>query len=555
MNIKSSEKKENSLAEIIIEVGAEELESAIGKAYVKNRNRIAVPGFRKGKAPRKIIEKMYGESVFHSDALDALIPDALKALADGTDLKIVGYPQVTDADFAEGNKGVDITITATLYPEITLGEYKGLSAVKPAAEVADEEIDSEIAGMRLRNASIEKTDRPAINGDTAIIDFEGFLDGEPFENGSGNNFELKLGSNTFIPGFEEKMHGMSVGEERDLDLVFPDNYAGHLAGKAVVFKVKLLELKEEILPDLDDEFAKDVSEFDTLEEYRADIRDKLMKARESEADIAFENALMDKVVESFEADLPASMVEEQMDIGMNNFATQVSGYGMDPSSYLQMMNTTPDVFRENMRKSSEKQVKIMLALEKIAELENIEVSAEEIEKEYEEGAKRYSMEVDKLKESVSESMITRDIKIRLAARVVTENAIAEDPPEEPPEKAGAEAAEADAAEEGKPKEKAVAGQSKPAQKKAPASKKTTASAAGKDGGKKTAGTAAKKPADGGVDTADGGAPTTDDEAPAVKSPADNPADNAGAPDVKDAEKPKKPAARKPKAAATPSGEE
>lgn len=426
MNIKSCEKKEKSEADVIIEVSGEELDSAIGKAYIKSRNKISVPGFRKGKAPRKIIEKMYGESIFHSDALDVLLPSVIKTVADESGLRIVGFPQATDVEFKDKNEGVDITITVALYPEVAIGNYKGLSAVKPVVEVSDTEIDSEIAGIRLRNARIEKADRPAAVGDIAVIDYEGFIDGEPFDGGNAANYELELGSNTFIPGFEDKLNGMISGDERDLDLVFPENYAGDLAGKPVVFKVKLIEVKEKILPDLDDEFAKDVSEFDTLDEYKADIRNRLMTSGQTEADIEFENTLMDKLIEAVDAEIPEAMVEEQMENSMNNFASQISAHGMDPSTYLQIMGITPEVFRENMRKSSERQVKVMLALEKVAELEGIEVSDDDLEAEYKDGAERYEMEVDKLKESVSEDVIKRDIKIRRAAQIVTENATAEE---------------------------------------------------------------------------------------------------------------------------------
>lgn len=429
MNIKSCEKREKSEAEIVVEINTEEFDSAIGKAYIKIRNQIAVPGFRKGKAPRKIIEKMYGATVFHSDALDALIPSVMKTISEESGLRIIGFPQVTDVNIQDGNNGADITVAVAVYPEITLGEYKGLSAVKPAVEAPESEIDSEIAGMRLRNARIEKADRPAINGDVAVIDYEGFVDGEPFEGGKGADYELELGSGSFIPGFEEKIQGMTAGEQRDLELVFPDNYAEHLAGKPVVFKVKLNELKEKILPELDDEFAKDVSEFDTLDEYRADIREKLMKSRQTDADAIFENALMDKVVEAMEAEIPDAMIETQMDNSVESFARRLSTYGMDPAAYFQAMKVSPETFRENMRESSEKQVRVMLALEKIAEVEGIEISAEDIENEYKELAERYSMEVDKLKESVREEDVMQDLKVRRAAKVVVDSASAESAPE------------------------------------------------------------------------------------------------------------------------------
>ena len=433
MNIKSKEKKENSIVEILVEVSAEEFDTAVNEAFRKSRNSISVPGFRKGKAPRKIVERMYGASVFHEDALDIIMPKVLSLLDEQLDLKLVGMPHVTDVDIKEDNSGVDVTVSAAVYPEVTLGAYKGLSAVKPAAEVMESEIDGEIDGIRRRNARIEKADRPAVNGDIAVIDYEGFVDGETFEGGSSENYELKLGSGAFIPGFEEKVEGMAAGEERSIELMFPENYAEPLAGKPVVFKVKLIEVRENILPDLDDEFAKDVSEFDTLDEYKADIRERRLKIKREEADAAFENALIEKVVESLEADMPDAMVEEQMDNAMQNFTRQVTAYGMEPAAYLQMMNTTPEEFRENSRASSEKQAKMMLALEKIAELEDIKVSDEEIENDYKEASERYGMELDRVKETVPADTIASDIKLRRAAKIVVENAFAEDPPADTPE--------------------------------------------------------------------------------------------------------------------------
>ena len=454
MNIKSSEKKEKSMVELIVEVSAEEFDSAINDAFKKNRNSISVPGFRKGKAPRKIIERMYGATIFHSDALDIILPSVLSFAATESKLNLIGYPDVSDVDINEGGGGIDVTINIAEYPAVKIGEYKGLSAVKPAAEVPESLIDSEIAGIRLRNARFEKAERPALNGDVAVIDYEGFVDGETFEGGSAVDYELELGSNSFIPGFEEKIQGMTVDEERDLDLVFPENYTEELAGKSVVFKVRLKELREKILPDIDDEFAKDVSEFDTMDEYKASIKEKFMNARQEDADAAFENALMSKIIETMVADIPDVMVEEQLDNAMNNFAQQISAYGMDPASYLQMTNTTPEAFRETMRTSSEKQVKMMLALEKIAELEGISISDEDIENEYKEAAERYSMELEKFKESVNDEAISRDIKFKRAAKIVTDSAIAEDPPldEEPPTDEELPVTEEDTAAEETPSE-------------------------------------------------------------------------------------------------------
>jgi trigger factor len=424
--IKSSEKKEKSTAELIIEVNAEEFNASISQAYRKNRNSISVPGFRKGKAPQKIVERMYGASIFHNDALDIIMPSIFEFVAKESQMRLVGQPTVTNVDLEKEEGGFDITISAGLYPEVTLGEYKGLSAPKPRVQVSDDEVDTEIEAVRQRNARYETTERPAANGDTAVIDYEGFVDGEVFEGGSGENYELVLGSGSFIPGFEDGVQGMSAGEERDLDLVFPEEYTEELAGKPVVFKVKLNEIRETILPELDDEFAIDVSEFDTFEEYKNSIREKFEKARQAEADAEFENALLDKIALTMEADIPDVMVEEQMNYALDRFARQVSAYGRDPGTYIQMTGKTPQEFRESMRESCEKQVRVTLALEKILELENIEISEEEIESGYIEYAERYGFEVDKVKENLTEEDLVQELKLKRAAKIVADNATAEE---------------------------------------------------------------------------------------------------------------------------------
>jgi len=466
LKLKSSEKKEKNEVEIIVEVEPEELETAVNKAFIKNRNRIAVPGFRKGKAPRKMIEKMYGAEIFISDALDELLPETLGFAMKETEHDVVGFPKVSDVDLKDDNTRVEITVIAALRPEVTLGKYKGLSGQKPSVEVPDSEVENEIASTRTRNARIEKADRPAKNGDIAVIDFEGFVDNVAFDGGKGENYELELGSGQFIPGFEDQVEGMEVGQERDIDLVFPEQYKADLAGKPVIFKVKLNEVKEKILPDLDDEFAKDVSEFDTLEEYKADIKDRIMKTRQQDVDETFESVLIDQIVESMEAEIPEAMIDEQFENQMNNLSRQISAYGMQPAQYMQMMGVTPDQFKERMRDSSIKQVKASLALEKIAELENIVVNDEQIEEEYKDAAERFRMEIDKVKESVSREDITRDLKLRNAAKFVVDNAIIEEFKAETPKKSAPKKTEANKAETKKTETK------KPAAKK-PAAKKET----------------------------------------------------------------------------------
>ena len=426
MKIIQCDKKENSKVEVLVEVSREEYDLAAGKIFMKVRKSMPVPGFRNGKAPRRVVERIYGATVFLSDALELLYPDILKTISDEDDYKIVDQPVIADVDFKEEGGGLSVTVAFTAYPEVELGEYKGISATKVSSEVPESEIDAEIAEIRLRNARFEGVDRPAEDGDTAVIDFEGFLDGEPFDGGKGDGFELELGSGLFIPGFEEKVVGMTAGETRDIDLVFPDEYEPGLAGKAVVFKVSLIEVREKQMPDLDDEFAKDVSEFDTLSEYKADIRAKLEEERRKEADEAFEGALMDKIIDNMDADVPEMMIEKRMDAAMKSFAQRVAALDMDPMQYLQMMGTTPEAFRESSRSSSIRQARIALALDKIAELEGIEISDEEIEGEYAAAAERLGKEAGELRDNVDRDDLAHDLKLRAALKLVMDNAVAVD---------------------------------------------------------------------------------------------------------------------------------
>jgi len=434
LKIKSCELGEKSEYQIIVEVTPEEFESAVGKAFIKARKSVFVPGFRKGKASRKIIEGMYGATVFHPDALDIILPEVVEFVdKEQNDIKTVGDPQVTDIDIKEDKSGVVVTISHAAYPEVKLGEYKGLSAVKLSADIPESLVDAEVETARNRNARIEKAERPAVDGDITIIDFDGYVDGKQFEGGKAEGFELELGSKAFIPGFEDQLIGMNPGEERDIELVFPEEYTPELSGKPVVFKVKLVEIKEKLLPELDDEFAKDVSEFDTLKEYKADIKQRLTDAKQSESDAQFENALLDKLIENIEVEVPEVMIENQIDISVDNFVRQMQSYGMDPAQYLKMTGMTPEEFRANMREGCEKTVKITLALDKIAEVESIEVSDEEVENEYKEASERFEMEIDKIKESVPKDRIVKDIKSRHALKLVTDTAKAEDAPAFEPE--------------------------------------------------------------------------------------------------------------------------
>ena len=431
MILKSCEKKEKSTYGLVVEVTPDEFNAAIDQAYKKVKGQIAVPGFRKGKAPRKIVESMYGATVFYEDAADIIVPVAMNFGAVESKLNIVGQPTIDDIDIAE-DKTVTLTYTVGVYPEITLKEYKGLSAVKPVVEVTDSDIDTEIEKVRYQNARIETVSRPVINGDTVNLNYCGTLDGVAFEGGTAENYELKIGSNTFIPGFEEKMQGMVTGEERDLELTFPTEYhSAELAGKDVIFHVKVNEIKSQVLPELDDEFVKDVSEdCDTVEDYRKQMAETIRMNKEASAHATFENNVMDKLVEAVEGDIPESMIEAYIDNQVNNMRQNLSQYGMELEMYLNMMNMTMEAFRGNMRENAEKNAKVTVALEKVAELENIEISEEEIAEGFKELAERWGAEVEDIRKEIADDMMIHDLKVRRAERIVMDSAVAEAPAEE-----------------------------------------------------------------------------------------------------------------------------
>jgi trigger factor len=425
VNVTAFEKKENNTAELTVEIEAEIFNGAVESVYKRTRGKISVPGFRPGKAPRKIIENLYGASVFQDDALDEVLPEALSFGIKEKELRTVGYPKLGDVSVGD-DKTVSAIFTVTLYPEIEIGEYKGIRASKPSTDVPESAVDSEIEALRLRNASLETTDRPAINGDTVIIDYAGSIDGVPFDGGTAENHELELGSGSFIPGFEEKLQGMTTGETRDIEVVFPEEYhAEQLAGKPAVFNVTLREVRTKILPEADDEFAKDVSEFDTITEYRADVRKKLEEAREKDAADWFENALLDALAETVTGEIPEEMIEEQIDSGLRNMQTQLSQYGIDPDAYFKMSGLTTEDYRRDSRPQAEKQVKVSLALEKIVEKEDITATDEQVEAMYAEMAERYSTDVDTVKGSVEEDAARHETKMRAAIKLVVENGIAE----------------------------------------------------------------------------------------------------------------------------------
>ncbi len=423
MVIKSTERKGNE-ATIVVEIDKELMESGVNKAYMKARKSIQIPGFRKGKAPRKMIEAMYGAHVFYEDGLEEIFPEVYEfAVAKQEGFKAIGRPSLTDMQISEDNV-VTLTLTTEVYPEVTLGQYKGLEVEKAEATVTDEQVAAELDRMAQNVASTETVERAAEMGDTANIDFEGFDNGVPFDGGKGDNFDLKLGSGQFVPGFEEQIVGMNVGEEKDIDITFPENYHAELAGKAVVFHVKLNKLSVTVAPEMDDEFAKDVSEFDTLDELKADIRAKALEQAEKNINSTFEQACVEKAAENTTVEMPKALIESELDTQMERFAyqLQMSGYSME--QYAQMMGGDVSTMRNAFRPAAEKQAKITVTLEKIVEVEGITVSDEELETEFKALAEQYQLEVEKVKEMVPVEEITAGLTNRKAVKVITEAAVA-----------------------------------------------------------------------------------------------------------------------------------
>ena len=422
MNVKSIEKNGNQ-ATIVVEIDKELMESGVNKAYMKARKQIMIPGFRKGKAPRKMIEAMYGAHVFFEDGLEEIFPEVYEEAVVKQDLKAIGRPSLTDMQISEENI-VTITITTDVYPEVTLGQYKGLEIEKAEAEVTDAQVQAELDRMAQNVASTETVERAAAMGDTANIDFEGFDNGVPFDGGKGENFDLKLGSGQFVPGFEEQVVGMTAGEEKDINITFPENYHAELAGKPVVFHVKLNKVTETVVPAQDDEFAKDVSEFDTLDELKADIRAKALENAQKQLDSAFEQACVDKASENTTVDMPAALIEAELDEQMNRFAyqLQMSGYSME--QYAQMMGGDVNTMRNAFRPAAEKQAKTNVTLAKIVEVEGITVTEEDMAAEYEALAKQYELDVEKVKDMVPADEIKTSLETRRAVKIIVDSAVA-----------------------------------------------------------------------------------------------------------------------------------
>ena len=421
------EKLENNMAKLTIEVSAEELEKAIEGAYQKNRNKISIPGFRKGKAPRKMIEQIYGKEIFYEDAANALIPDAYdKALEECTE-EIVSNPKITVTQLEAGKSFIFIAEVA-LKPEVTLGKYKGVKVDAFNAEVTDSEINAEIDREREKNArTIDVTDRAVKDGDVTVIDFEGFVDGVAFEGGKGEDYPLTIGSGAFIPGFEAALIGAKIGEKTDVNVTFPEDYqAAELAGKAAVFKCTVKKIQEKLLPELDDDFVEEVSEeSDTVEQYKEEIRKKLAQRKESDAKAAKEDAVVDAIIADAKMDIPDAMVETQQRQMVEEFAQRMQAQGLSMEQYMQFTGTSADMLLEQAKPQALKRIQSRLVLEAVVAAEKIEASEEEFEEEVKTMGEAYQMDADKVKELLGENgrkQVMDDICIKKAVEFVVENA-------------------------------------------------------------------------------------------------------------------------------------
>lgn len=420
------EKMEKNMAKLTIEVSAEDLDKAMQSAYQKAKGKISIPGFRKGKAPRKMIEQMYGKGIFLEDAANALIPEHYSKALEECDLEIVSQPEI-DVTQAEPGKPFIFTAEVAVKPEVTLGEYKGLEVPKAEIEVTDEEVDAEIKKEQEKNSrTVTIEDRAAQNDDIVTIDFEGFVDDVAFDGGKGTEYPLTLGSNTFIPGFEEQLVGAKTGDHVDVNVTFPEEYqAPELAGKAAVFKCEVKKIEAKELPELDDDFAKDVSEFDTLAEYRDSIRKNLVEKKESDAVRAKEDAAIDKVIENAEMEIPEAMIQSQCRQMADDFSRRMQSQGLSMEQYFQFTGLTAEKMMEDMKPQALKRIQTRLVLEKIAEVENIQPSEEEISEEISKMAEMYKMEADKLKELLGErelEQMKKDMAVQKAVTLVADAA-------------------------------------------------------------------------------------------------------------------------------------
>ena len=467
MKLIKNEQIEKNTVKLTIGVDKETFEKAVDKAYKKNVKQITIPGFRKGKAPRKIIEKYYGEGVFYEDAVNFVCPEAYEYAVKEAGIEPVDRPEI-DIETIGGEEDLVLTATVTVKPEVTLGEYKGIKCEKTVYETKDEDVDAEIKANAEKSARLVSVEDRAVQmGDITVIDFEGFTDGVAFEGGKGTNHTLEIGSGQFIPGFEDQLVGAEIGVETEVNVTFPEQYhSEQLKGKPAVFKVTVKEIKVKELPELDDDFAKDVSEFDTFEAYKNSIKEKLDKSNEARTKAEFENKLVEAVCENAEIDIPQCMIDNRIEELIREFGYRLSSQGLNMEQYMQITGATADTFKEQFKDQAEAQVKSSLVLEKIVKLENIEVTEEDVEKELQTMADMYGMELDKVKTLIGDNekeSMKEDLKMKKAVELIAENA-----------KVGKSAAKKTAAKKpaAKAADKVEDGEKAPA-KKAPA-KKTTA---------------------------------------------------------------------------------
>lgn len=467
MSLVSANKTETNTYAVEIAVSAEDFRAAIQQAYMKQRKSIVIPGFRKGKAPLMMIEKLYGQEVFFEDALEIVFPTVVQAAYDEAGITPVDQPRDVDVKTMSKEEGVVLAFNVTVKPEITVKAYKGLTAEKADSKVTKEEIDHEIEHMLDRGARIvDVDDRAAKDGDITVIDFEGFVDGAAFDGGKAEKYSLTLGSGSFIPGFEEQVAGHSVGEEFDVNVKFPTDYAPELADKEAVFKIKLHEIKVKELPELDDEFAKDMGEYETVADLKKGIEEDILKRKQESAQRAFEDAVIEALCENVEGEIPECMYDNKAAENVDSFAQRVAQQGIDLDTYLMYMGMDKAMFESQMRERAVSDVKIELAVEKIIELEGIEASEEAINEEYTKMSEMYQIEVEKLKGIVPEATVAAEIKKQEAFKVVIDSAKAKKP----------------AAKKTTKKKEAAEGEAAPAEEKAekkPAAKKTTKKAAPK----------------------------------------------------------------------------
>ncbi len=429
MSVKSCEKLEKSMVALTVEVSAADFEAAVDKAYKKQRGSIRVPGFRPGKAPRKMIESMYGAGVFYEEAVNIALPDAYGAAVKEQELKVVGYPEVEL--LSVGKEGFSFKASVAVYPEVKLGQYKGLEAPKAEVKVTAADVNARLKEMAERNSRmVSVEDRAVKKGDIANIDFEGFLEGVPFDGGKSDSHDLEIGSGSFVPGFEDQVIGMEIGQEKDIDITFPEDYHADLAGKSVVFHVKLNAVKIKEVPALDDEFAKDVSEFDTLAELKKDVKAKLIQEREEAGKRAFEDIVMGKAAELMEADIPDAMVEEQARRYMENLRRQVQAQGIPFDQYMKMTNMDEEKLLEEARTPALGQVRMDLTIAAIVEAENLEATDEEVEAELAKMAGQYGMDVENMKKYMDAEVIREQVLRGKAVAVVADSAVAVKPAEE-----------------------------------------------------------------------------------------------------------------------------